>query len=472
MSWLDTMATNAGINKDYTQHEQDTATNSANGEKSLYDKKLLNIGPFNFSGKEIMDASQSLLDSAASVYGNIAYEFGNPYGIGDTLRNYAQQHEQAMGENTQPGFNYDYIMNGGLLRDTGTLAGSVLSLAPVGAAAAGGAAALGASAPVVGAVGGIASALGEAAAEGGGTLADSLAQGLSLDEAESRAREVTGKNALFLGATNALSGGMMGKFLKGVAQNLAGKGAEKLAGGIANQSGLISQGTKETLKGAGTLGMSALNEGFQEAEQDAISASVDPNKYASYNPVYWSDEQWEDFNRTIGPTALMGLVGGAGGNASYNYGLARQNETQEAEQSGNQANDMANTAATSIPAQANYTIADEVSDANLSQGTESKLRMLDEAYYKQYGQHLYVTSMTRHWGTNSDHETGSAFDVADDGLANDSERRQWIAEKARQLGLNPLDEYENPSSGATGGHMHFSDKGGAVNVDHSCGIKR
>ena len=467
MSWLDTMATNAGINKDYTQHEQDTATNSANGEKSLYDKKLLNIGPFNFSGKEIMDASQSLLDSAASVYGNIAYEFGNPYGIGDTLRNYAQQHEQAMGENTQPGFNYDYIMNGGLLRDTGTLAGSVLSLAPVGAAAAGGAAALGASAPVVGAVGGIASALGEAAAEGGGTLADSLAQGLSLDEAESRAREVTGKNALFLGATNALSGGMMGKFLKGVAQNLAGKGAEKLAGGIANQSGLISQGTKETLKGAGTLGMSALNEGFQEAEQDAISASVDPNKYASYNPVYWSDEQWEDFNRTIGPTALMGLVGGAGGNASYNYGLARQNETQEAEQSGNQANDMANTAATSIPAQANYTIADEVSDANLSQGTESKLRMLDEAYYNQYGQHLYVTSMTRHWGTNSDHETGSAFDVADDGLANDSERRQWIAEKARQLGLNPLDEYENPSSGATGGHMHFSDKGGAVNVDTS-----
>lgn len=467
MSWLDTMATNAGINKDYTQHEQDTATNSANGEKSLYDKKLLNIGPFNFSGKEIMDASQSLLDSAASVYGNIAYEFGNPYGIGDTLRNYAQQHEQAMGENTQPGFNYDYIMNGGLLRDTGTLAGSVLSLAPVGAVAAGGAAALGASAPVVGAVGGIASALGEAAAEGGGTLADSLTQGLSLDEAESRAREVTGKNALFLGATNALSGGMMGKFLKGVAQNLAGKGAEKLADGIANQSGLISQGTKETLKGAGTLGMSALNEGFQEAEQDAISASVDPNKYASYNPVYWSDEQWEDFNRTIGPTALMGLVGGAGGNASYNYGLARQNETQEAEQLGNQANDMANTSVTSIPAQANYTIADEVSDANLSQGTESKLRMLDEAYYNQYGQHLYVTSMTRHWGTNSDHETGSAFDVADDGLANDSERRQWIAEKARQLGLNPLDEYENPSSGATGGHMHFSDKGGAVNVDTS-----
>lgn len=467
MSWLDTMATNAGINKDYTQHEQDTATNSANGEKSLYDKKLLNIGPFNFSGKEIMDASQSLLDSAASVYGNIAYEFGNPYGIGDTLRNYAQQHEQAMGENTQPGFNYDYIMNGGLLRDTGTLAGSVLSLAPVGAVAAGGAAALGASAPVVGAAGGIASALGEAAAEGGGTLADSLAQGLSLDEAESRAREVTGKNALFLGATNALSGGMMGNFLKGVARNIAGKGASELADGIASQSGLISQGTKETLKGAGTLGLSALNEGFQEAEQDAISASVDPNKYASYNPIYWSDEQWEDFKRTIGPTALMGFVGGASGNASYNAGLARQNEMQEPEQTSSQVNDMTNTPASSIPAQANYTIADEVSDANLSQGTESKLRMLDEAYYNQYGQHLYVTSMTRHWGTNSDHETGSAFDVADDGLANDSERRQWIAEKARQLGLNPLDEYENPSSGATGGHMHFSDKGGAVNVDTS-----
>lgn len=474
MSWLDTMATNAGINKDYTsigtsgenvQPKQGNNNQVADNSPSLmsvFKNMMQGAGgtflPFREGSR---DMAQSALDSAANVYGNIAYFAGNPYGIGDTLRNYAQENEQAMGPNPEPSFSWDYIMNGGLGRDFGTLAGSVGALVPAGALAAVGATAAGASAPVIGAAGGIAAALGESAAEGGGTLADSLAQGLDLDEAESRAREVAGKNALFLGATNAVSGGLMGKFLKGITQNIAGKGANKLVDGITNQagSGFISQGTKETLKGAGTLGFSALNEGFQEAEQDAISASVDPTKYASYNPMYWSDEQWEDFKRTLGPTAIMGALGGVGGNVSYNAGL--DNATQEEPTQNVQQTTM------SIPSQANYTIADEVSDANLSQGTESKLRMLDEEYYKQYGQHLYVTSMTRHWGTNSDHETGSAFDVADDGLANDSERRQWIAEKARQLGLNPLDEYENPSSGATGGHMHFSDKGGAVNVDTS-----
>lgn len=474
MSWLDTMATNAGINKDYTSigtSGENVQSNQRNNNQgidnspslmSVFKNMMQGAGgtflPFREGSR---DMAQSALDSAANVYGNIAYFAGNPYGIGDTLRNYAQENEQAMGPNPEPSFSWDYIMNGGLGRDFGALVGSVGALAPAGALPAVGAAAVGASAPVIGAAGGIAAALGESAAEGGGTLADSLAQGLDLDEAESRAREVAGKNALFLGATNAASGGLMGKFLKGIAQNIAGKGANKLVDGITNQagSGFISQGTKETLKGAGTLGFSALNEGFQEAEQDAISASVDPTKYASYNPMYWSDEQWEDFKRTLGPTAIMGALGGVGGNVSYNAGL--DNATQEESTSNVQQATM------SIPSQANYTVADEVSDANLSQGTESKLRMLDEAYYKQYGQHLYVTSMTRHWGTNSDHETGSAFDVADDGLANDSERRQWIAEKARQLGLNPLDEYENPSSGATGGHMHFSDKGGAVNVDTS-----
>ena len=378
MSWLDTMATNAGINKDYTsvgtsgedvqpkQGNNNQVVDNSPSLMSVFKNMMQGAGgtflPFREGSR---DMAQSALDSAANVYGNIAYFAGNPYGIGDTLRNYAQENEQAMGPNPEPSFSWDYIMNGGLGRDFGALVGSVGALAPAIALGAVGASAAGASAPVIGAAGGIAAALGESAAEGGGTLADSLAQGLDLDEAESRAREVAGKNALFLGATNAASGGLMGKFLKGIAQNIAGKGANKLVDGITNQagSGFISQGTKETLKGAGTLGFSALNEGFQEAEQDAISASVDPTKYASYNPMYWSDEQWEDFKRTIGPTAIMGALGGIGGNVSYNAGL--DNATQEEPTSNVQQATM------SIPSQANYTIADEVSDANLSQGTES-----------------------------------------------------------------------------------------------------
>lgn len=473
MSWLDTMATNAGINKDYTsvgtsgesvqpkQGNNSQVVDNSPSLMSVFKNMMQGAGgtflPFREGSR---DMAQSALDSAANVYGNIAYFAGNPYGIGDTLRNYAQENEQAMGANTKPEFSWDYIMNGGLGRDFGTMIGSVGALLPVGIAGGGAAAAVGASAPIAGVAGGVASGIGEALAEGGGTLADYLAKGDSLEGAESKARDVALKNAGFLAAVNSIPGFALGKYAKSIAQNIAGKSASQAANNLTN-NGLLSQRTKEWLKGAGAVGGTMLSEGFQEAEQDAISANVDPDesKHLSYNPYYWNDQQKEDFWRAAGPSAILGFAGGAGRTAAYDIGLASQMEQQE--------NDQQEAQPISIPAQANYTIADEVSDANLSQGTESKLRMLDEAYYKQYGQHLYVTSMTRHWGTNSDHETGSAFDVADDGLANDSERRQWIAEKARRLGLNPLDEYENPSSGATGGHMHFSDKGGAVNVDTS-----
>lgn len=470
MSWLDTMATNAGINKDYTsvgisgenvQGNNNQMVDNSPSFMSVFKNVMQGAGntflPFREGSR---DMAQSALDSAANVYGNIAYFAGNPYGIGDTLRNYAQENEQAMGANPKPEFSWDYIMNGGLGRDFGTMIGSVGALLPVGIAGGGAAAAAGASAPIAGIAGGVASGIGEALAEGGGTLADYLAKGDSLEGAESKARDVALKNAGFLAAVNSIPGFALGKYAKSIAQNIAGKSASQAANNLTN-NGLLSQRTKEWLKGAGAVGGTMLSEGFQEAEQDAISANVDPDesKHLSYNPYYWNDQQKEDFWRAAGPSAILGFAGGAGRTAAYDIGLASQMEQQE--------NDQQEAQPISIPAQANYTIADEVSDANFSQGTESKLRMLDEAYYKQYGQHLYVTSMTRHWGTNSDHETGSAFDVADDGLANDSERRQWIAEKARQLGLNPLDEYENPSSGATGGHMHFSDKGGAVNVDTS-----
>lgn len=400
--------------------------------------------------------AQAAVDSFLSTIGGIADYAGNPAGIGDTINDYVTAHEMAMGEKPEASFSWDYFMNG-LPRDTGGLIGSMASLGIPTLAGVAAAPVVGASVPVAAGIGGIIGAGGEALAEGGNKLRESLASGETLDTAQDKARSVAGKNFAMLAPLNLLELGTFAKVGQGI------KNAYRTAKGIENTAKPSAIGN--LFKGAGTAGAGALNEGYQEYVQEGIQSSVEPNEYYSYIPGYGNEQQNEAFASTIGPMLALGGLGGGARMAAGKLGQyakpdeLKLDETTEGVTTQPQFEN--------IPSQANYTIADEVSDANLSQGTESKLRMLDEAYYKQYGQHLYVTSMTRHWGTNSDHETGSAFDVADDGLANDSERRQWIAEKARQLGLNPLDEYENPSSGATGGHMHFSDKGGAVNVDTS-----
>ena len=95
----------------------------------------------------------------------------------------------------------------------------------------------------------------------------------------------------------------------------------------------------------------------------------------------------------------------------------------------------------------------------LSGLTETKLRLLDDMYYNKFGSHLYVTSMTRNGNGDSWHDSGQAFDVATNELANNADARRWIEEASKQIGLTPLDEYEHPSANATGGHMHFSDHG-------------
>lgn len=400
--------------------------------------------------------AQAAVDSFLSTIGGIADYAGNPAGIGDTINDYVTAHEMAMGEKPEASFSWDYFMNG-LPRDTGGLIGSMASLGIPTLAGVAAAPVVGASMPVAAGIGGIIGAGGEALAEGGNKLRESLASGETLDTAQDKARSVAGKNFAMLAPLNLLELGTFAKVGQGI------KNAYRTAKGTENTTKPSAIGN--LFKGAGTAGAGALNEGYQEYVQEGIQSSVEPNEYYSYIPGYGNEQQNEAFASTIGPMLALGGLGGGARMAAGKLGqYAKPDELKldEITEGVTTQPQLEN-----IPSQANYTIADEVSDANLSQGTESKLRMLDEAYYKQYGQHLYVTSMTRHWGTNSDHETGSAFDVADDGLANDSERRQWIAEKARQLGLNPLDEYENPSSGATGGHMHFSDKGGAVNVDTS-----
>lgn len=109
-----------------------------------------------------------------------------------------------------------------------------------------------------------------------------------------------------------------------------------------------------------------------------------------------------------------------------------------------------------------YTVSGEVSSTDVTPLTDQKMRLLDSAYYNKYGQHLYITSMKRNGDGSSWHDSGQAFDTADDNLANNKEARDWLVSEGEKLGLTPLDEYENPSAHATGGHIHFSDHGDPI----------
>lgn len=110
-----------------------------------------------------------------------------------------------------------------------------------------------------------------------------------------------------------------------------------------------------------------------------------------------------------------------------------------------------------------YTVSGEVSSTDVTPLTDQKMRLLDSAYYNKYGQHLYITSMKRNGNPDESwHNSGQAFDTADDNLANNKEARDWLVSEGEKLGLTPLDEYENPSAHATGGHIHFSDHGDPI----------
>lgn len=109
-----------------------------------------------------------------------------------------------------------------------------------------------------------------------------------------------------------------------------------------------------------------------------------------------------------------------------------------------------------------YTVSGEVSSTDITPLTDQKMRLLDSAYYNKYGQHLYITSMKRNGDGSSWHDSGQAFDTADDNLENNKEARDWLVSEGEKLGFTPLDEYENPSAHATGGHIHFSDHGDPI----------
>lgn len=107
---------------------------------------------------------------------------------------------------------------------------------------------------------------------------------------------------------------------------------------------------------------------------------------------------------------------------------------------------------------------DEVKFDTLTANTADKLGMLakwwHDTYHNMEGfEELYVTATTN--GThspNSYHYHGQAADVAMDLLEQNRDIRQAFVAKARELGFggDEINEYDNPSSLSSGGHMHLA----------------
>lgn len=123
----------------------------------------------------------------------------------------------------------------------------------------------------------------------------------------------------------------------------------------------------------------------------------------------------------------------------------------------------------SVPSQALYQMTDGVNHDGFDEGTEAKLRLLDQYYAEQTGgDHLLVTSMRDGSHSDPNHAAGRAFDVANDALHDDDLRGKVIA-KAQELGLRAYDEYDhsNWTENTTGDNLHLSDTGEPINVSMS-----
>ena len=275
---------------------------------------------FNVRGLPGGTFGQSVIDSTLGVAGNIDDFFGGPTGLGDYANNYVTAQEMAMGEKPKADFSWDYLING-LPRDTGNLIGSGIGLAAPIAAATLAAPFVGVGATAAGIGGALAGAGLESMAEGGQKMRDSLASGDSLETAQDKARTVAGENMALLAPTNLLGLGALKKVGQGIKNAYkGGKMATAADGALANYPKL-SQAV-DFAKGAGWAGLGAMNEGAQEAWQQGIQDSVEPDTDWGILPWNWNDEQTEAFESTIGPTALMAGAGGGARLAARKLGMS------------------------------------------------------------------------------------------------------------------------------------------------------
>lgn len=333
-------------------------------------------------------------------------------------------------------------------------------------------------------------AIPEAMSEGGQTRREAIEDGL--DHPDLRAIGTAAKNLPLLAVSNTLEGAVLGG---GLGKALAGKAGESV----------LARMAKAPLRATPSALVEGLQNGLEEGLQQGIQdSSLD--KEHGWLPWNWNDEQWQNAAEGFWGTLPLGAIGGArkavfpgnvssGGstaadslldqaqddidsvtsqaaqqsviqsaqqdmeNNPYTAPTATQDTSYEAPSDTSDTSSGSSYDASALEGDPQYTVSGEVSSTDVTPLTDQKMRLLDSAYYNKYGQHLFVTSMKRNGDGSSWHDSGQAFDTADDNLENNKEARDWLISEGEKLGLTPLDEYEHPSANATGGHIHFSDHG-------------
>ena len=144
------------------------------------------------------------------------------------------------------------------------------------------------------------SSLADSLSEYGTVVNDMMQDGMSEDEARRRAIPMFFKNMALDTFTVPLELGVM-KGGKGIATSLLGRSAGE---GMA----------KSIAKGAARTGMlagaSGLTEGYQEGAQNALENDVEGNRDGGwYNPLTWTNEDWEAARGGFVGGALMGVPG-------------------------------------------------------------------------------------------------------------------------------------------------------------------
>lgn len=473
-----------------------------------YTNRNYNYRTIPFLGQIVGHAADAATQGVADVA-----QFVGAQGVGDYLNEKAQEGEAKLPAMSTPELSLAYLTDpNGLASAFGMLTGSMLSTLPVAAIApellpARAAMALSKVPKALSAVPKIGGALEEMAPmagrfaltgpveammEGGNTEREMLQNGATPEEARQAAWNVFGENVGLLTATNALEGGLLGKIkIK----------TPHFSNPVVNTASRVAGYVPTT---AAEMALQGYEEGAQQGIQNGVEGESPNTANQILNPFAWTDDQWDAAKLGLaGAVPLMGAMGAIrhfgnrGDNGStaadslldqaqddidsitsqtaqqsviqsaqqdmennpYTAPTAMQDTPYEAPSDTSDTSSGSSYDASALEGDPQYTVSGEVSSTDVTPLTDQKMRLLDAAYYNKYGQHLFVTSMKRNGDGGSWHDSGQAFDTADDNLENNKEARDWLISEGEKLGLTPLDEYEHPSANATGGHIHFSDHG-------------
>lgn len=474
-----------------------------------YTNRNYNYRTIPFLGQIVGHAADAATQGVADVA-----QFVGAQGVGDYLNEKAQEGEAELPAMSTPELSLAYLTDpNGLASAFGMLTGSMLSTLPVAAIApellpARAAMALSKVPKALSAVPKIGGALEEMAPmagrfaltgpveammEGGNTEREMLQNGATPEEARQAAWNVFGENVGLLTATNALEGGLLGKIkIK----------TPHFSNPVVNTASRVAGYVPTT---AAEMALQGYEEGAQQGIQNGVEGESPNTANQILNPFAWTDDQWDAAKLGVaGAVPLMGAMGAIrhfgnrGDNGStaadslldqaqddidsvtsqaaqqsviqsaqqdmennpYTAPTAMQDTSYEAPSDTSDTSSGSSYDASALEGDPQYTVSGEVSSTDVTPLTDQKMRLLDSAYYNKYGQHLYITSMKRNGNPDESwHNSGQAFDTADDNLENNKEARDWLISEGEKLGLTPLDEYEHPSANATGGHIHFSDHG-------------